>query len=124
MTQHQKRLEIIQKILELYVMKYTNEIVIRKTLDDELFSSEMINTVEDILKKRTLVEDKITQNLQKWTWDRMHNLEKSILLVAGYEIIYTNLDNGICINEAINISKKYCDPRSYKMINAVLDKLK
>jgi N utilization substance protein B len=43
--------------------------------------------------------------------------------MAIYEILYTNTPNRVCINEAIELAKKYSDESVAKMINGVLDKV-
>ena len=37
--------------------------------------------------------------------------------------MYTDTPSIVCINEAINLSKKYSDLEVVKMINATLDKI-
>ena len=39
------------------------------------------------------------------------------------ELLYTDIDGKVAIDEAINISKEYCDEKIVKMINGVLDKI-
>ena len=39
-----------------------------------------------------------------------------------YELKFTNTPEVVVINEAIELSKKYCDDAVRKIINAVLDK--
>ncbi len=66
----------------------------------------------------------VLQNLKKgWTLKRLNTIDHAILLVACYEILFTNLDRRIIINEAIENSKIYCDDNRFKFINAILDKV-
>lgn len=66
----------------------------------------------------------VLQNLKKgWTLKRLNTIDHAILLVACYEILFTDLDRRIIINEAIENSKIYCDDNRFKFINAILDKV-
>ncbi len=43
--------------------------------------------------------------------------------MAFQEILVDKTPKTVVINEAIELSKKYCDDDSYKLINGVLDRL-
>ena len=58
-----------------------------------------------------------------WTFDRLSLLEQSILLMSFQEILANDMAKAVVINEAITLSKKYCDDNSFKLINGVLDRL-
>ena len=48
-------------------------------------------------------------------------LERAILRLGAYEVLYSELDNAVIINEAIELAKKLCNETSPKFINGVLD---
>lgn len=58
-----------------------------------------------------------------WTFDRLGLMEQAILLIASCEILDSDLDERIIINEAVINAKEFCDSSSYKFINGVLHKL-
>ena len=55
--------------------------------------------------------------------DRLNKVDQAILLLAIYELIYTDTPSIVSINEAVELSKKYSDEAVTKMINGVLDKI-
>lgn len=60
-----------------------------------------------------------------WTVERMSSVDRNLLRLAGYEIIY--LDNAravVAIDEALEISKRYSEPASVGFINAILDRIR
>ncbi len=97
-----------------------NEVIAQyETRDD--FLMNLCNGVSNNLEMLNLI---ITQNLKKgWTLTRLNTIDHAILLVACYEILFTDLDRRVVINEAIENSKIYCDDNRFKFINAVLDKV-
>jgi len=69
--------------------------------------------------------DKIIQSAsQHWRMARMAIVDKNILRMAAYEMLYDkNLAPAIIINEAIEIAKKYSSGQSATFINGILDAL-
>ena len=69
--------------------------------------------------------DKLTQTIEKYSIgfsvDRIFKVDKAILLVALYEIMYdSSIDYKVSVNEALNLAKKYSTEKSSKFINGVL----
>ena len=60
---------------------------------------------------------------KNWSVDRLSKIELAILIVACYELLETDQSREIIINEAVELSKKYCDNDSYKFINGLLNKV-
>ena len=59
-----------------------------------------------------------------WTIERLSKMELAILLVGCYELLETKQSKEVIINEAVELSKKYCDEDAYKFINGLLNKIK
>ena len=63
----------------------------------------------------------IQKNLkQNWTIDRISKIDISILKLAIYEMLYTDVPFRVAINEAIELSKKYGEDTSKSFINGIL----
>lgn len=103
----------------------TNEIISnmdieeRKKIDPE-FLSNLVSGVIDNLEE---IDKNIANYLENWTIERLGLTDQAIIRIAVYELIYTDTPNLVCINEAIELSKKYSDDKVVKMINGVLDKI-
>ena len=50
-------------------------------------------------------------------------MDKAIIAIGIYELIYTDIPCVVAINEALELSKKYSDEAVTKMINGVLDSI-
>jgi N utilization substance protein B len=60
-----------------------------------------------------------------WTWERIAPVDKAILRVAAYEMLFDrNIPPVVVINEAVEISKKFGAYESKAFINAVLNNIK
>jgi len=66
----------------------------------------------------------ISENLDKWSIDRIAKTDLAILRTAVAEMLYVeSIPVSVSINEAVNLAKKYGDERSYAFINSVLGKI-
>ncbi len=66
----------------------------------------------------------INKYLKKgWRFERLGKMEAAILLVGTCELLESELDPRIVINEAILNAKAFCDDDAYKLINGVLHKV-
>ncbi len=79
--------------------------------------TEIFNNIENII---TIVDAFISSS---WTFERLDNLHKAILVNGVYEIRYKKTDKILAINESIDIAKLFAIDGNYKYINAVLDNL-
>jgi len=57
-----------------------------------------------------------------WSIERMNPVDLSILRIAFYELMHTDLSPNIILNEAIELSKKFASDESPKFINGILGK--
>ena len=67
------------------------------------------------------IDEAIQKHLESWDIERLGYIEKAILRLGGYELLYTDLDPAIIINEAVELAKKLGAEQSPKFINGVLD---
>ena len=65
----------------------------------------------------------IKLNLAKRGIEDLGIVEKSILRLAVYEILFSTLDKPIIINEAIELTKRLASDNAPKFINGLLDKV-
>ena len=91
----------------------------RKKIDIEFLTS-IINGVIGNLER---IDNSISKYLENWNIERLGLTDQAIIRIATYELLYTDTPNLVCINEAIELSKKYSDEKVSKMINGVLDKI-
>lgn len=106
-------LDIINEMME------SIDIEERKKIDIS-FLSEIVNGVIDNIED---IDKYISKYLENWTIDRLGLTDQAIIRISVYELIYTGTPNLVCINEAIELSKRYSDEKVSKMINGVLDKI-
>lgn len=81
----------------------------------------------DLTKNTLLNLDEIDLLIQgqseNWEFSRLALVDKNILRMATYEIVFKRVHPAIIINEAIEISKKYSTENSGRFINGILDSI-
>lgn len=88
------------------------------------------NECAHITDKYWAIQDKldeidtlINSKAKGWTTDRMGKVDLSILRLAVYEMLYDEqIPQGVAINEAVELAKKYGQDESSAFINGVLAK--
>ena len=90
--------------------------------DKYLFPKMMVlGTIENI----TEIDKVIQENLDNWVMDRLNSVDKAILRLSVYSLLYQkDTPPPIVIDEAINLAKDFGTDDSYKFVNAVLDSIK
>jgi N utilization substance protein B len=81
------------------------------------------NLFEGVIKNINKCDEEISLHLAKRGIDDLGKIEKAILRLSIYEIMFTTLDKPIIINEAIELTKRLAADNSPKFINGVLDKI-
>ena len=90
------------------------------TDDDRDFANSLIGGINE--NYDNLIEI-IKDNTVGYELERLYKVDLAILLVAVYEIKFTDTASSIVINEAIELAKKYSTDKSYSFINGVLAKV-
>ena len=84
--------------------------------------AEYIRTKADkILEKKDEIDKLIEGAAKGWSLQRIGRAELAILRVAVYEIKYDeDIPFKVAVNEALELSKKYCEPEAGGFINGIL----
>jgi len=68
------------------------------------------------------IDPLIGAQAEHWRVDRIGKVERSILRLGAYELLYEpDTPNAVVIDEAIEISKRFCGPDAGHFVNGVLD---
>ena len=80
--------------------------------------------VEGVALHRETLDARIAEASEHWRLERMSVVDRNILRVAIYEMIYTSdVPPSVAINEAIEIAKTYGTEASPPFINGLLDRV-
>jgi transcription antitermination protein NusB len=91
--------------------------------DEEVrdFAEEIVKGTFKYLPK---INDLIHQCAKNWSLDRMAVVDRNVLRMAIYEILYRmDIPTSVTINEAIEIAKKFGTDESGAFVNGILDRV-
>ncbi len=104
------------------VLNYTA--AFQKELGDVFnFCQELVTGTEKNLPQ---IDKMVSSYAKNWTLARMSAVDRAILRMATYEMIFSPQKTPVAavIDEAIELAKKYSTENSSKFINGLLDQLK
>jgi len=89
--------------------------------DDEVraFTEEIVTGT---YKHQKTINAKVLACAKNWTLERMAVIDRNVLRMAVYEILYrSDIPPSVTINEAIELAKKFGSDESGAFVNGVLD---
>jgi len=86
------------------------------------FTSDLVTGVTEKLAD---IDEKISQYATNWRLDRMAFVDRNILRLGCYELLFRqDIPPKVSINEAVELAKKYSTQEAAKFVNGILDKVK
>jgi len=88
---------------------------------DQQFAAEL---VDGTLQHMQVIDEKIARYSREWSVDRMSSVDRNIMRVAAYEILFRReVPPVVAIDEAIELAKRYGGEQSGRFVNAILDRI-
>jgi transcription antitermination protein NusB len=83
------------------------------------------NLLNGVVTHQATIDEKITKYTANYELKRISAVDRNILRMAIYEMLYADdVPPIVAINEAIDIAKKFGTEESGKFVNGVLDRVK
>ena len=75
-----------------------------------------------VFERRKEIDELIDKNIIGWSKSRISLVSKALLALSIYEMLaMEDVPVKVSINEAVELSKKYDDEKSYSFVNGVLN---
>jgi N utilization substance protein B len=112
---------------------FSNELNYGDSLDEQLesffsicsakprvrqFAEELIRGMDG---KLLAVGEKLEEHTQNYSVDRISAVDRNILRLAIYELLFVDVPPAVAINEAIEIAKRFGTDKSGQFVNGILD---
>ncbi len=129
MKRRKAREHALQILFQLDIRKEKPSAAVLKHFWSEYQPDEEIKAFAEELVKGTYkhfvkINDLIHQCAKNWSIDRMAVVDRNVLRMAIYEILYRmDIPSSVTINEAIEIAKKYGTDESGAFVNGILDRV-
>ena len=92
---------------------------------DAIKESYIKNTFFGVIEHQDEIDELITEASNGWKVSRLSNATRSAIRLCVYEMKYCDdIPNTVSINEALELVKKFDDPKSRAFTNGVLNGIK
>lgn len=96
--------------------------------ENDLVGSDLADYASElatgIVKHLEQIDERIASTAQNWTLERMPIVDRNIIRLATYEIMYCDeIPTGVAINEAVELAKAFGTDDSPKFVNGVLGRI-
>jgi N utilization substance protein B len=80
--------------------------------------------VDGVVDHQAEIDTLLETYSEGWTLERMPNVDRSILRIAVWEIVYNpELPDGVAIDEAVDLAKEYSTESSGAFVNGLLTRI-
>ena len=106
-----------ETVSEIYELSAEN----REIPDDDYIKRAYFGVCENKEK----IDELIGKNSRGWKTHRLTRLSRSVMRLAVYEMLFEEkIPNSVSINEAVELTKKFDDPKAKAFVNGVLNSVK
>ncbi|WP_345993299.1 transcription antitermination factor NusB [Sulfurimonas sp. HSL-1716] len=126
-TRHQARMAVVS-LLYAYdlgngaIADFSDEILEEKKIRNKQ-RDFALTLFDGVMQNLERVDKAIIKHLKDWDFERLGSVERATLRLGAYEILFSELDSAVVINEAIEVAKAFATEQSPKFINGVLDSI-
>ena len=119
---------VLQLLYEADVNDSRNAVEAKKFIRSRMQGRSALTNFASALLQGTLehreeVDQRLKRLATRWSLSRMPVVDRNILRLGGYEIIFGDTPDRVAVNEAILLAKRYGDKNSPRFVNGVLDRL-
>jgi N utilization substance protein B len=83
-----------------------------------------VTLVEGVLARRDRIDELIATYAQGWTLDRMPAVDRAVLRLGAWEILYNDdVPDAVAVDEAVELSRSLSTDESPAFVNGLLGRL-
>jgi len=124
MNRHKAREKAFQTLFQLDMNEDEVSLAMESLKEEERKDVFLSMLIEGVITYKEAIDSKISENLEKWSLERVASVERTILRLAVYELLYMeDIPQNVTINEAVELAHTFGDEQSGKFINGVLSKV-
>ncbi|MEY4437122.1 MAG: hypothetical protein RL100_586 [Actinomycetota bacterium] len=113
----------IRKISPLQLLSEVEELAADRQNQEPIFDYAR-QIVTGVVEHHEEIDDLLETYSQGWALDRMPTLDRAILRVAVWEILYnSDVPDAVAVNEAVELAKELSTDDSGSFINGLLTKI-
>ncbi|STO32040.1 N utilization substance protein B homolog [Fusobacterium necrogenes] len=95
--------------------------------DEALTNENELKFIKKYMNGMAINNDRILKtindNITGWSFERIGNVEKSLLKCSVYELLCETTPHEIVVNEVVELAKLYGDEKTSEFVNGILAKI-
>ncbi len=96
------------------------EEAIARVQQDEV-QEHTLRLVLGVDARRAEIDDLLADNLSGWRLERLGLLERAVLRVAAYELLFDmETPVAVVVDEAVTLAKRFCSSEAGSLVNGIL----
>jgi len=129
MTTRRRAREVVLQVLYEDDMNPTRDRMLSKQFIENrmLRNKPLIAFGEELLAgvrtRRNEIDSLVGQYAANWSVKRMSTIDRNVIRLATYEMVFGKVPGRVVINEAIELAKRYGHVNSGSFVNGILDKI-
>ncbi|MCU0721333.1 MAG: transcription antitermination factor NusB [Pirellula sp.] len=129
MTTRRRAREIALQVLyeedlnPLREYEIADEFVERRMLNNKPLVAFAKNLVHGVRENKTEIDQQLSKYAANWSVKRMTTIDRNILRISAFEMIFGDTPGRVSINEAIELAKRYGSRSSSQFVNGILDRI-
>ncbi|QTF71381.1 transcription antitermination factor NusB [Arthrobacter woluwensis] len=97
----------------------------RREHTDQIINPYTVELVEGVVSLQETIDEFLTTYAQGWTLERMPNVDRIILRIGTWELLYNeDMPDSVAVSEAVSLAKTLSTDDSPAFINGLLGRLK
>ncbi|AGN37035.1 transcription antitermination factor NusB [Bacillus sp. GM2] len=125
MKRRTAREKALQSLFQIDVSDTEPNEAMQHALDGQESDAFFEQLVYGVLENKEKIDEMIKRHLVNWKLDRLANVDRAILRLSAYEMIFLeDIPVNVSMNEAIELAKQFGDDKSAKFVNGVLSNIK
>jgi len=97
----------------------------RREHTDQIINPYTVEVVEGVVSLQETIDEFLTTYAQGWTLERMPNVDRIILRIGTWELLYNeDVPDSVAVSEAVSLARTLSTDDSPAFINGLLGRLK
>ena len=82
-----------------------------------------LSLLDGVREHRAELDQVLAGKAENWSLERMAAVDRNILRLGAYEILYAGTPGQVVINEAVELAKQFGAQQSAAFVNGILDRV-
>lgn len=121
-ARHQARVAAVQMLYAFDMGSSAPEKILEENKLADKYKAFALEAFNGAASNLAAIDSRISATINKdWTIERLGRVERAILRLACFELLFSQTDSPIVINEAVMLAKELADDDAPKLINGMLE---